>query len=428
MSAREQSWSSPAGFVPLPSAIEGIEMYGPPQERAPDDRTRSFRCPSCGGVFEYSPAEQELKCPYCGHSQEIDAHQVGRSADEFEFTLATMERAKYGWGTQRKELVCDACGAVVAAAADDLTSTCAFCGSTRVHARDTLGDMLRPTSLIPFTIDRATCKSNVIEWLGRGWMHPPELREVKAMRELTGVYLPFWTFDARVRADWKAEVGTVRVERYRSGGEWKTRTVIDWRWEAGTVSLTVDDQQVPGTGRVSEAILRKAAPYGLASLVDYDPKYLAGWHAKGYDVQLQNAWRRARGDMRDRAQRACYEDTGSSHVRNFQMNVDFADERWRYVLLPAYLITYSLDNRTFQVLVNGQSGKVAGQKPVDWSRVWLAIVAMLAPGAAVGLLGLVTLPFGGIGAVGLFLGLILFVAALVGAAFVFRSARASEEV
>jgi hypothetical protein len=60
--------------------------------------------------------------------------------------------------------------------------------------------------------------------------------------------------------------------------------------------------------------------------------------------------------------------------------------------------------------------------------VWLAIVAMLAPGAAVGLLGLVTLPFGGVGAVGLFLGLILFVAALVGAAFVFRSARASEEV
>jgi hypothetical protein len=131
--------------------------------------------------------------------------------------------------------------------------------------------------------------------------------------------------------------------------------------------------------------------------------------------------------MRRRAKRACYSDTGSSHVRNFHMAADFADERWRYVLLPVYLASYPFAEQTFQVMVNGQTGKVAGQKPVAWVRVWLAIAAMLVPGACLGLLGLLTIPVAGIGAVGLVLGFILLVTGMIGAIIVFQKARASEK-
>jgi fatty acid desaturase len=110
------------------------------------------------------------------------------------------------------------------------------------------------------------------------------------------------------------------------------------------------------------------------------------------------------------------------------MAADFADERWRYILLPVYLASYHFDDRTFQVMVNGQTGKVTGQKPVAWLRVWLAIVAMLSPGACLGLAGLLTLALGGIGVFGLVLGFILLVAGLIGAIYVFQQARASEEI
>ena len=78
-------------------------------------------------------------------------------------------------------------------------------------------------------------------------------------------------------------------------------------------------------------------------------------------------------------------------------------------------------------MVNGQTGNVAGQKPVAWARVWLAIAAMLSPGACLGLLGLLTLPLGGVGTVGVVIGGILLVAALIGAIIIFQKARASEE-
>ncbi len=420
-------WPPPEGFVPIPSQVEGIELYAPAPEKEPEE-TRTFKCRHCGGTISYSAAQRQLTCPYCGGAQEIAAEEVGQAAAEFEFTLETMARAQYGWGEERRELVCESCGAVVAVAPDALTSTCAFCGSNRVHARDVTGDLLRPTALIPFVVDKERVRPLVAGWMGRGWMHPPELRSVQALRELTGVYLPFWTFDAHIAADWKAEVGTARTKRYYENGKWKTRTVIDWRWKSGRVRLPINDHLVAGTAHVSRVILGKVAPFNLDKLAEYNPGYLAGWQAKVYDVQLQDAWEIAKEEIRERAKRACYNDTGSSHVRNFRMTADFADEHWRHVLLPVYLASYPFEERTFQVMVNGQTGSVVGQKPVAWLKVWLVIAAMLTPGAGLGLLGLLTLPLGGAGVIGLVLGFVLLIAGLVGAIILFRKAQASEDI
>ncbi|MFN2271394.1 MAG: hypothetical protein ACK2US_11190 [Anaerolineae bacterium] len=428
--AKPQSsiWPPPADFVPVPSQIEGIELYAPaPKEEA--EETRTFKCRQCGGTISYSAAQRQLTCPYCGSLQQIEAETVGHQADEFEFTLETMAQARHGWGEVRRELVCESCGSVVAVAPDILTSTCAFCGSNRVMARDATGDVLRPTTLIPFAVDQEQVQAKVRAWLGRGWMHPPELRNAGALKGLAGVYLPYWTFDTHVTADWKAEVGTTRTVHYRSGGERKTRTVIDWKWQSGHVSIPIDDQMVPGTAKVSRVILNKVEPFNLDGLVEYDPGYLAGWQAKLYDVQLPQAWEIAKEEIRELTKSACYNNTGSSKVRNMRMTVDFGDERWRYILLPVYLASYPFGERTFQVMVNGQTGRVAGQKPVAWLRIWLAIAALLVPGSCLGLLGLLLLPVtGGASAVGLAVSAVLLIIGVVIAIGIFIKARASEEV
>jgi len=419
------SWSPPEGFVPVPSQVPGISVYAPAPEEE-QERTQTFKCRYCGGTIAYSATQRELTCPYCRRAQHIDAEEVGQAAEEYEFTEDTMARARYGWGEKRIELACEACGSVVAVAPNALTDTCAFCGSNRVLARDVAGDILRPTALIPFAVDQQRLQALVKEWLGQGWMHPSGLRNIHALRELAGVYLPHWTFDTHARAKWRAEVGHLKTERYRQGGEWKTRTTIKWRWQSGSVSMPINDLLVAGTGKVSQVVLEKVAPFDLGKLVTYDPGYLAGWQAKIYDIPLTEAWSMAKDQIRERIKGACYADTGSAHVRSFRMSVDFDEERWRHILLPVYLVSYKFEDRTFQIMVNGQNGKVAGQKPVEWLRIWLVIAALLVPGAVISLLGLLTLALG-VGVFSLILGFILFIAGLIGAFFIFRKARASEE-
>ena len=119
-------WSPPKGYIPAPSHVEGIAVYSPaPEEEV--EQTRTFKCRHCGGVVSYNVAQRGLLCPYCGKAQSVDADQVGRDTDEFEFTLEAMARPQYGWGGERRELVCESCGAVVVVAPTVLTSTCAFC-------------------------------------------------------------------------------------------------------------------------------------------------------------------------------------------------------------------------------------------------------------------------------------------------------------
>ena len=412
-------WTPPPGFAPVSSRVPGIEIYAPapPEETEPD--TKTFRCPQCNGIVSYSAGDQQLVCPYCGYAQDIDAPVAGLSAERFEFTLKTLDQSERGWGVERKSIQCESCNAVLSARAGELSTTCPFCGSNRVVGHTALHDSIRPGYLVPSTVDEQRCTTVVKEWLGKGWMHPSTLRRVDAIGRFTGAYLPFWVFDARIEAQWRAEVGHEKERRQYRDGKWETETVIEWRWENGQVHVPIDNLLICGTDKVSTVLLERLYPYELDKLTVYDAGYLAGWQAQAHDIQLKPAWEVGKQRMREQAKDACYRDIPSTHVRNFSVTADFEDERWRYVLLPAYLATYAFDKETYHVMVNGQTGTVTGQKPVAWLRVWLAIALALAPGTLGGLLGLVLLAFG-VGVVVLPIAFILFVAGLIIAIYIYK--------
>lgn len=421
-------WTPPPGFVQVSSQVPGIAVYapGPPQKDQPE--TQTFRCPQCAGLIAYNPGDQQLVCPYCGYKQEIGARVVGLSAERFEFTLETLDRSEKGWGVERKAIQCEACQALFNAQEGQLSTICPFCGSPRVVGREAMHEFIRPGYLIPFTVDADGCRARVSEWLGKGWMHPPELRHVNTIGRFTGIYLPFWVFDAHITADWKAEVGHERTRRHYRNGKWETDTVIEWRWESGRVTLPITNLLVYGTDKVSAVLLERLYPFDLRALVTYDPAYLAGWQAQAYDIQLKPAWEIGKHKMREQAKAACYQTIHSTHVRNFSMTADFDNERWRYVLLPVYLSTYTYNNQTYHVMVNGQTGTVSGQKPVSWLRVWLAIGLCLAPGTLLGLLSLPLLFVGGIGAFLAPIAFFLFIVGLIISVTIFIKASQADDI
>jgi hypothetical protein len=270
----------------------------------------------------------------------------------------------------------------------------------------------------------------VSEWLGKGWFHPDELKGNTILQRFNGVYLPFWTFDTQVNAHWRAEVGYEETVRHYNAGQkrWETRTQIDWRWEKGSIQLSIDDFLTSGShdAHISHCILKRLYPFDLKELVTYAPDYLAGWQAQAYETTLTEAWESAKTAIREQAKQACRQDIHSGHVRNFSMTADFADESWRYILLPIYLSTYRFEDQAYQVMVNGQTGAVSGQKPVAWWKVWLAIAALLAPGVILGLIGLPLILLGGIGAIPLGVGIVLFIIGVVLSIILFQKARQSE--
>jgi DNA-directed RNA polymerase subunit RPC12/RpoP len=418
----------PPGFVRTESIVEGIVVYRPaPQDVGPEKVVLDFKCPRCGGTRAYSVSDGGLRCDYCGHYEPPERELVGKGAREFEFKVETLERAAHGWGAERKELSCEGCGARISTPPAAMTVTCPFCGSNKVIQRPASQEVLRPRFLLPFQITEEDCQRVVETWSGSSWMVPRDLRRLAAGARFTPIFLPMWTFDALAQARWKAQVGHTKTERYLKDGEWKTRTRTVWRWESGRVARKFDDLVLPATAQMSHRLLKEVNGYDLGALVPYDPEYLVGSHAQGYDILLEDAWEQARHRMREETRLACRGQATTSRIRHFSMELEFADESWRYILVPAYVAAYVYRGESFQVAVNGQTGDVAGQRPVDWTKVGLAIAGVLAPGVLLTLVGVLTAILG-IGGPIAALGMVLLVMGVAIAFVLLRAAHGMEDV
>ncbi len=418
----------PEGYVPVPSAVPGIDLYMPaPEDAVTGPEIVNFKCPQCQATTAFSVTDGGLRCAHCGYYEPPATEVVGKGARTFEFTVETVTAARQaaarqanGWGIERRELQCQNCGAGTSVPPGDLTHTCPFCGSNRVLQHEAPQDQLRPRFLIPFKVEVQRCQVVAREWLRSSWMTPNSLKEAASVRDFSGIYVPYWTFDARTTASWRAEVGRQVTERYYDSSRktWQTRTKTVWRWESGRAQLAFDDLLVNGSTKLSPVLLKAIQDFDTHELVPYAPSYLAGFLAQAYDRSLEDAWEEGRERMRARTREACRGQASTNQIRNFSMHLDFSNESYRYVLAPLYVAAYRYENESYQVMVNGQTGAIAGQRPVDWTKVWLAIAAMLAPGILLGLLGVLATALGvviapSLAAGGLLL-LIAFVLLIVG--------------
>lgn len=380
----------PQGYILTKSAVPGIEIYMPaPEDTGEHQAVVSFNCPQCDGTTGFNAADGGLTCSYCGFHEPPKKLVVGKGAEEFEFTVTTVQRASHGWGVERTDLHCQRCGAHTIIPPDTLTHTCPFCHSNNVIQQKAAQDALRPRFLIPFKLEAEACSKIAREWLGSSWMTPGSMRRLARIADFSPVFIPFWTFDSRVYSTWKAEVG--RTKKTNNG----TKTV--WRWESGTVKKFFDDLIISGSTRLSKRLLTQIQQYDLHDLIEYEPKFLAGQQAQAYDLSLDSAWKLARDTMREQTREACRNQASTKKIRNFTMNLDFSDESWRYILLPVYIAIYHYRGTQFQVMVNGQTGQISGQRPADWVKIWLVVLAIMSPAIIAGIVGMVLMLFGGVG-------------------------------
>lgn len=416
------------GFHQIQSNLDGVTVFAPIPDAQEEHVRKEFKCPNCGAATHFDVTVAGVKCEYCGYQIQSKAQKVGTSIEGNDFTLDVLHDDEQGWGMVRRELRCTSCGAELSVTNEKISHSCPFCASNAVNIGDEINPKLRPTLLAPFKITDQQLHQISHGWLGKGWFNPKTLREFSSMNPFLGIYIPVWIFDSAINAHWNALVGYERQERYydHASKSWQTRTEIDWRPEQGDVQLGVDNLVVLGSNQISKRLFGLIQTFDLNALVKYSPDFLAGWQAQKFSIPLNSAWETGKTVMREKAQDACYQDIPTSHVRDFQMSADFADETWRYILLPVYLSTYKYLDRSFQVIVNGQNGEIAGQKPVEWWKIWLAVAMLLLPGLGLGGIGFILLFLGGIGIVPLILGLILFVIGAIISVQIVKSAMDSE--
>lgn len=309
---------------------------------------------------------------------ELGGSQNGHALDLLHSMAATPPERR-GYGAQRREVQCQSCHAISVFVDGKVADRCEFCGSPSIIDHESLGDAITPESLLPFKISDGQVRESIRTWYGTRWFAPNRLKTAALTDTLKGVYLPYWTFDADVAARWTAEAGYYYYETqsYTENGERKTREVRKVRWEpaSGSLQLFFDDELVPGTVGVHADLLEKIGEFPTTTdLKPYSPEFVRGWTVERYQVDLRRAAQRGEAQMRERTRAACAADVPGDTQRNLQVDARLSRRTFKHVLVPVWLVSYTYGSRSYQVLANGYTGALAGERPYSWVKIFFAAV------------------------------------------------------
>ena len=149
-----------------------------------------------------------------------------------------------------------------------------------------------------------------------------------------------------------------------------------WRPSSGNLSHFFDDDAVPGTVGLHHTLLRKVEPFPtLTELKPYDPAYIRGWTVERYQIDLRQAAKTSKNQMENTIRQLCARDVPGDTHRNLQVNSRYQGRTFKHILVPVWLVSYTYGRKSYQVVVNGFTGKMAGEHPKSWVKITLAILA-----------------------------------------------------
>lgn len=357
-----------ADLAPDPTAEPPPPATAPP---APEDVSirRTFDCPRCGGRLRFDPALVDIRCLNCGFVEGV-AEEPVTAEQVLDFTLPT--RQSQHWAAAERRFTCGQCGAGALLPVGVTSQICPFCASAALLAAPEAAALLPPQGVIPMGLEAEAVSVKVRAWLGQGRLAPDDLIQMARRRPLQPVYVPFWRFNSALTARWRAQV--------REGEGRAAHTV----WRDGEETFFYPRWLQPGARALPADLLRQIEPFDLDGLVRYKPEYLAGWPAGTYDLSLAQASLDARAGMVADATRRLAPKVASSSmpgrvVSAWQVSgADFTGQTYQLLLLPLWIGHYLYGGRRYRVLVNGQTGRVAGNRPLDQVKVGLLIGLALA--------------------------------------------------
>lgn len=348
---------------------------------------KKFSCPACGAEAQWSPGKQALVCPFCGTTSPAQV-ELTSSGEEVirEHDLATALRSvpadRRGWQAQKVSVRCQSCQAISVFDPGRIGQRCDFCGSSALVPYEEVKESFRPESLLPMKVSETQVRESIRKWYGNRWFAPNKLKRMALTDTVRGLYIPYWTFDAAVDAHWTAESGYYYyvTEHYRdSDGSMKTRQVrkIRWQWTSGSLSHFFDDELVPASRGVHSALLRAVEPFPTKELTGYQPGYLSGWVVERYQIDLLAAAKAARDRMDSVIRQMCASAVPGDTHRNLQVRSNYSGQTFKHILAPIWLLTYNFGRRAFQVVINGYTGRIAGEYPKSWVKISLAILFVM---------------------------------------------------
>ena len=338
-------------------------------------------CRNCGAELKFKPGSDHIRCDYCGFEAFITPAKS--SFEELELRHYLEFTGEHAFTKSIELLHCKNCGANQHVEEHYKSLACVYCSEPLIREDADEETWILPGALIPFQIDLERSRQLFRRWVKSLWFAPDNLKKASLDPEgIHGLYLPYWTFDAHLEADYNGQRGDYYYEtqRYRTKDGMRTRQVRKTRWRpaSGQVSDFVDDILIAASRHQGSQVPGAVAFWDLKALKPFHSDYLSGFVTEKYSVSLKEGHHRSFQKAKDIARQWIHRDIGGDTQRIHHMDIRLAEETFKHILLPVYLSSYRYKGREYRFYINGQTSKIHGSRPYSaWKIVFTVLAALL---------------------------------------------------
>ena len=322
----------------------------------------SYKCPNCGGDLRFSPQTGDYKCEYCGSRfTEQQLEQMFGPQGGGQDSNAEPQASAGEGGTLVYS--CPSCGAEIVTEESTAATFCYYCHNPIILSGRLSGDA-RPDYVVPFAIDRKRALEIFNQWIGQKKFVPKSFYDKDQIDKFSGVYFPYLLYSCRVTGHIDGQ-GT-RVERRQAGGFEDIITSTYHIRRDG--DLPVENVAKNALKKANRILVEGVQPFDTKDLKPFKASYLSGFLAEKRDIGQQEISGQVESEVKEyalsqlKASIAGYENV---NITGDALNIQ--DESWKYALMPVWTMTYKEagSGKLYYFSMNGQSGKVIGELPVD---------------------------------------------------------------
>lgn len=341
---------------------------------------RKKSCKNCGAELTYKPGTSVISCGYCQHTETIITNT---GFVELELLPYLQRMGKQAHSEDISMLLCKSCGATQHIEEHYKSLHCVYCSSPLILEDTFTESWILPGAVLPFQITQDASHAIFKKWIKGLWFAPNKLHRAALDQQVTkGLYLPYWTFDAQLKADYTGERGEYYyVTRTTKDANGKTRTHQErrtrWYPVSGRVSGFVDDTLIAASYQRQGKIPQKIAHWNLKKLQPFNSDFLAGYVTEKYTLSLEKGHLNATEEAHNIANRWARQDIGGDTQRVHHLDMDLKDETFKHILLPVYISAFRYNNKTYQFFVNGETGAISGSRPYSFWKIFFLVISIL---------------------------------------------------
>lgn len=351
-----------------------------------------YKCPCCGAALRFSGETQKLTCESCGNTYDVETlEELDRTGEESDLSWELQQGAEPAKKTADGKYICPSCGAQIEADENTVSTKCPYCDNVVVIKAAASGE-LKPEAIIPFQVEAKDAREKMEQFCKGKRLLPRSFRDKSYLKNLKGYYVPYWLFDCDAYADMSFDATKTRVwsdSRYHY-------TEISHYLVSRGGSISFYHVPVDGSTRMEDETTESIEPFHYKELVEFSPAYLAGYETDKYDVKSKDAEERAKQRLfcsTEEVIRSTVRGYGTVSVKHSQMSSK--NGKATYVMLPVWLFETVYNKKKYQFAINGQTGKMVGELPVDKGAFMRYLLGFTALGTVI-LSVIGTLLFGGV--------------------------------